>query len=64
MLSNSNEINLTPPCSHNGTGVFKVPTIGDCYLATSGLPDIQDDHAEVMAIFLVECQNIFEVVTT
>ena len=30
------------------TGVFKVSTIGDCYLATSGILDIQDDHAEVM----------------
>ena len=45
------------------TGVFKVSTIGDFYLVTSGLPDIQDDHAEVMAKFSVECQKIFEVVT-
>ena len=45
-------------------GVFKVSTIGDCYLATSGLPDIRDDHAEVMDKFSVECQKIFEVVTT
>ena len=46
------------------TGVLKVSTIGDCYLATSGLPDIRDEHAEVMAKFSVECQKIFEVVTT
>ena len=46
------------------TGVFKVSTIGDCYLATSGLPDIRDDHAEVTAKFSVEFQKIFEVVTT
>ena len=46
------------------TRVFKVSTIGDFYLATSGLPYIRDDHAEVMAKFLVECQKIFEVVTT
>ena len=46
------------------TGVFKVSMIGDCYLATSGLPDIRDEHAEVMAKFSVECQKIFEVVTT
>ena len=45
------------------TGVFKVSTIGDCYLATSGIPDIRDDHAEVMAKFSVECQKIFEVLT-
>ena len=46
------------------TGVFKVSTIRDCYLATSRLPDIRDDHAELMARFSVECQNIFEIVTT
>ena len=46
------------------TGVFKVSTIGECYLVTSGLPDIRDDHSEVMAKFSVECQKIFEVVTT
>ena len=33
-------------------------------MATSGLPDIQDDHAEVMAKFSVKFQKIFEVVTT
>ena len=45
-------------------GVFKVSVIGDCYLATSGLPDIRDDKAEVMAKFSVECHKIFGVVTT
>ena len=44
-------------------GVFKVSTIEDCYLATSGLSDIRDDHTEVMAKFSVEPQKIFEVVT-
>ena len=33
-------------------------------MVTSGLPDIRDDHAEVMAKFSVEFQKIFEVVTT
>ena len=46
------------------TGVFKVSTIGDCSLETSGLPDIRDDHAEVMAKFSVKFHKIFEVVTT
>ena len=44
--------------------VFKVSTIGDCYLPTLGISDIQDDHAEVMAKFSVEFQKIFEVVIT
>ena len=46
------------------TGVFKVSTIGDCYLVTSVLPDIRYYRAEMMDKFSVECQNIFEVVTT
>ena len=46
------------------TGVFKVSTIGDYYLVTSGLPHIKNYHAEVMTNFSVECQKIYEVVTT
>ena len=39
------------------TGVFKVSTIGDFYLATSGILEILDDNAEVMAKFSVECHS-------
>ena len=31
--------------------VFKVETVGDCYVAVTGLPEPQKDHAVVMARF-------------
>ena len=35
--------------------VFKVETIGDCYMAACGLPEKRDDHAVVLARFAKDC---------
>eukprot|EP00977_Amphora_coffeiformis_P003232 scaffold599_cov180-Amphora_coffeaeformis.AAC.3 len=35
--------------------VFKVETIGDCYVAATGVPDPQVDHAVIMVRFAREC---------
>ena len=41
--------------------VFKVETVGDCYVAVTGFPDLQDDHATRMCRFAGTCLSNFEV---
>ena len=37
--------------------VFKLGTIGDCYIAVTGLPDPEPDHAVILSIFAEGCRQ-------
>ena len=43
--------------------IFKVETVGDCYVAASGIPEARDDHAIVMAKFARDCLYKMKILT-
>ena len=36
-------------------GIFKIETVGDCYVAAAGVPEARSDHAVAMARFASDC---------
>jgi class 3 adenylate cyclase len=38
-------------------GVFKLGTIGDCYIAVTGIPEPIPNHASILAEFTIECKK-------
>jgi class 3 adenylate cyclase len=39
--------------------VFKVETVGDCYVAVTGFPNYQKDHTIRMCRFAIDCRRVF-----
>jgi class 3 adenylate cyclase len=45
-------------------GVFKIETIGDCYVAVCGLPTPRKHHATAMCLFAAECREVMNSLTS
>jgi tetratricopeptide (TPR) repeat protein len=45
-------------------GLEKIKTIGDCYMAASGVPTQRDDHAEAAALFAIEAMKVAQMTET
>lgn len=44
--------------------VFKIETIGDCYMAVTGVPKAQPKHALIMCKFAADCREKMNELTT
>ena len=44
-------------CIANKMGVYKLSTVGDCYIASAGVPYPQQDHAIVITVFAECCRQ-------
>lgn len=49
--------------SHAAFKLFQVETVGDCYVAVTGLPEPRKDHAVAMARFARDCLSEMQVLT-
>lgn len=38
-------------------GVFKLGTVGDCYIAATGIPEPQENHGFLLAVFADKCRQ-------
>ena len=46
-------------CTCGRRKVFKVETVGDCYVAVTGIPEARKDHAVAMCKFARDCMTSF-----
>jgi class 3 adenylate cyclase len=60
--SNAAPIALVHDMANNMSWLLQVETVGDCYVAVSGLPEPRKDHALVMARFARDCLYSFNTV--
>lgn len=57
---------MTPPAlllTAVAVVLSQVETVGDCYVAVTGLPEPRPDHAIQMSRFAIACMEKFQVLT-
>lgn len=50
-----NRLSKSPCMCDRKRGIFKIETVGDCYVAAAGVPEPRSDHAVAMARFASDC---------